>query len=361
MDESIWKPDSDFGQLHRPMIEDLTSEQLKPIVEQMAGSTVTAFDWAIDRPQEGKKGFYGYKLIPTFTWTRTDGSIGNQRCCLKQVKPLESIHYRYLERFQLPMCHMFGEIPLADGEEIVVLEYLEPIGHESLDESGQEWFLGVKATLNAVPVDDDYHAALDQIAAARAQEKKDGLSQGQFLERLFSLSQEGRLGADLASLCKNRNLADTQSFDRLADSIEDRMASLPLVLTNVELDVGIHPDTGERRCFDVHSTCLQPQFQDLRQALGRPDEVDDGWGPGWPDRQHWALTYTNAFNASATEQISVEDVLAGARIHWIHHALDPNWKNWFINRVLSGEEGCALNIYSVMRWLFDHIDGKYDD
>jgi hypothetical protein len=248
-----------------------------------------------------------------------------------------------------------------DGEEIVVLDYLNPIGHESLDQAGKEWFLGVKAALNATPISDDYLSDLNHLASQKEQQQPSKLSQEDFMRRLFSLADEGRLIPELTSLLAGRQIADSERLEALRLETLSRARKLRSVLTNIELDVGIHPETGERKCFDVHSTCLEPQFKDLRQALGKPQGVNDGWGEGWSDPESWATIYATAYNQASSDHLTPDDVLAGARDHWLLHALEPDWKNWFVDRGLAGEEGAAQNIVSIMQWLFDHIDGLHDN
>jgi hypothetical protein len=349
LDESNWKPQDHFGQQHRPPLEELDDCQLRPVVEAMAGGPVARFSWQIDLPQQGKKGFYGYKLIPLFSYTTPTGEPGSCRCCLKQISPIESIHYAYLSSYGIPLCTVYGYIPLARNTEIIFLEYLDRIGKEFLDGKAREWFLQVKAQINAVPVDDGYRQQLIALANERPRQEQ-AVDRAAYYDRLFSLAESGRLGADFFDLCGERQ-ATIPRLLHLADDVEARVREMPLALCNAELDVGHRPGSDVRRCFDLHSTCLSPRFADLRHIIGLPDRVHDGWGDAWLPRERWARIYVEAFNKDSCASITIEDVLRESRVLWLQHALHPGWSHWWLDRALAGEDGARDDLFSVLSYL----------
>lgn len=356
LDERVWRPESNFGKCYRPMIEQISDEQLRPIVAAMAGRAVKDFSWHVDRGQEGKKGFYGYKLIPLFHWETASGETGSCRCCLKQVSPPESIHYTYLREFGLPLCRLYGSIPLAEDEEIVFLEYLERVGHEGLDSDGREWLLQVKARLNAVPVRPAYREQLDALAdrARRGREGQASPSLAQYLDRLFTLAGAGILGPDFARLARTHGATIPEVISFALD-IHRQVEAMPMALSNKEIDVGYLPGTNERRCLDWHSTHLAPRYLDLRQSIGCPPSVSDGWGDAWEPQEQYARVYAEAFNELSEEKIGAEEVMRGAHLLWVDHALDPDWSNWFLDRAVSGEEGIRDNLLAVMTWVLAEV------
>jgi len=331
------------------MLEELGEHQLRPIVESMAGEPVEEFSWQLDMRQLGAKGFYGYKLVPLFSYATSTGKAGGCRCCLKQVSPPESLHYAYLHRHGIPLCQVYGAIPLADDTEIIALEYLDRIGTRSFDDDGREWLLRVKAQINAVPIDARYREQLDELEKAR-EKKERPPSRQSYYDRLFDLAESGELGQEFQALCRGRRGA-IQSLLDLAGEVEPQVAEIPLALCDQELDAGYRPGTDERRCFDLHGTRLLPRFADLRQIVGLPDGVRDGWGDAWHPRERWVSAYVDAYNSISEPPIREEDVVNGARILWMQHALDPGWSNWFVDRALSGEDGIRDCLLSVMAYL----------
>ena len=191
---------------------------------------------------------------------------------------------------------------MTDDTEIIALEYLDRIGSESFDNEGREWLLQVKAQINAAPIDAVYLKQLEKLAKAREQAGQSP-SRRSYYDRLFGLAESSALGHEFRELCRGRRDA-IQSLLNLAEEVESRIEEIPLALCDQELDVGYRPGTNERRCFDLHSTRLLPRYADLRQIVGLPDGVRDGWGDAWRPRERWVRAYVEAFNAISESPIS---------------------------------------------------------
>jgi hypothetical protein len=242
---------------------------------------------------------------------------------------------------------------LADDAEVIAIEYLDRIGHESLDDQGREWFLQVKAQINAVSIDDEYLKQLDRLAQVR-KTGEGSPSRRAYLARLFEAAASGALGRRFQDLCRGGRDA-IEPLLQLADEIDARVSEMPLVLCNPELDVGYRPGTDRRVCFDLHSTRLLPMYSDVRQIVGLPKGVQDGWGDAWYPRARWARAYVEAFNAVSPFQIHEDQVVDGARLLWMQHALAPGWSSWFLDRALGGEHGIRDCLLSVMTYLLEVV------
>jgi hypothetical protein len=146
----------------------LTREQLRPIVEEIAGEPVASFDISIEHEVAVEHyGGRGDKVVPTFTYETRSGRVGRATVFVKRhcnPGPNEALHYEWLTKHSAPIPRIYGVISGPDVHDIIFIEYIDPfVGDEEsfLRDSDQfPRFLCTTARFNAIEPCAQYAAEL---------------------------------------------------------------------------------------------------------------------------------------------------------------------------------------------------------
>jgi hypothetical protein len=256
----------------------LTNEQLWPIVEDVAGETVSSFEVVMDQTQPIPHAAGKEVMTPTFTYATEAGGAGRttvfaKRCLYRPNGPSELQQYRFLTAHQAPIPRMYGVVVDCDERDVLFIEHVdksqEALSHHSMERRRE--FFGLMARFHAITPSPEYQAWLEQAYWALPQELQKAES---LLERTWKSARAGELGRSLQEFCSSRD-SGLRQLKSLARHVVDRCLSMPQGLIHTDIlsteNVGrLH--SGELVVLDVEWVRMGPRYYDAGKWLGRPPE-----------------------------------------------------------------------------------------
>ena len=315
---------------------ELSRATLLNLLEATVGESVT--DFVIDEfhTVKGHVGYSADKLIPAFTYTTASGRGGRETLFVKRFRwagPAEAHHYEHLQPLGAPIPRMLGHFVVGDNREILVLQYLEPLGalhpfHDFVaDEGAFLEFLSVIARFNAVEPSAEYAAALPT---------RGGVGDlGEISETVVDIWRQaarGELGGPLKKFCGGLPRRPEQ-IDRLTSRLGDPISAMPLALCHNDFfpdSVARDRETGELRVIDLESVALAPRFNDVARWLWMPEDI---YPHGW-NKRSLAEYYVAKHVQWGGEPVSPATVVSATKKLWLAQTLSMLW--WIRNRAMDG-------------------------
>jgi len=319
----------------------LTRSQLQPIVDNIAGKPVGAFDVSIEHELGGRYGYWGEKAIPTFTYTTRSGRAGNETLFVKWLQEpgaREPLHYEWLARHDAPIPRLYGTLTVGDRGPMLFLEYVDEIIHndEFLKGAAQfRQFLALAARFNAIPPSEEYAVWLQDDDFGRGL-----MSAVPVLDAIWDLAGKGRLGDGLAAFCSGSDDKLTR-LQTLARRLIEPVSAMETGLCHTDFypeNTGWRRETGELLLFDLELVARAPRFFDVARWLGAPDDLR----PLPLPREELAQHYLNEYARCGGRPASLGQFVEETRILWM--AGDITMLGWRLQRALDGRVDGAKDI-----------------
>ncbi|UCC68710.1 MAG: phosphotransferase [Armatimonadota bacterium] len=326
----------------------LTKEQLRPVVEEIAGEPVQSFDISVEHRVAGPYGVTAEKVIPTFAYTTRSGRTGRMTLFAKRPYQMlpghgEEHHYRYLAEQGAPIPNMYGALADDQQREILFLEYLdvvtepEPCTRFLNDLEQFPKFVSLVAHFNAIRPSGEYAARLRRDIPQRPgppgwdwrQRMEDVCA---YLDRIWEHGAEGDLGTALKHLCAGSE----ESLGRLRDlamGLVEPVSEMETGFTHNDCYphcTGYRRETGELLIFDLEHVGFEPRFFDIAPWLGAPDHVQSRCVP----REELAQYYLEEYARCGGGSVSLDQFLEGTHILWLTYTF--MMLGWYVNQALQG-------------------------
>lgn len=308
----------------------LTTTELWPVVESVAGEAVESFSVAVhEQLPAALQGGDGEYVIPTISYTCSAGRTGTETIFVKRqqrvdLEDRESPHYEYLSRYGAPIPKFHGHQEDSEGRQITFLERLvwfEGNEAEFLAQPDRlRKFLAASARFKAVPISDDYADRLGQWDLERTLIPDTWLPA---IDSIWAAALRGELGPELERLC-------TEKEDRvpllreLASTTLADIQSLPQGLNHCDHrlgNAGWRRGTGEMVFYDL-GVFLGPRFDDVTNYLGGDGVIRyyssrDHYLPRCISREEAALHFLGEFERAGGGKIPLGDLLAETHTLWL--------------------------------------------
>lgn len=318
----------------------LTREQLRPIVEGIAGAPVESFDVSIDHEVQGPYGAGAEKLVPTFGYVTKGGGRGEAVVFAKRfyeelTGPREAHHYLYLAHVGAAIPGMYGALRDDQDREILLLEYVDVVTEtrESFIADAQQFpsFLSVLAHFNAIQPSSEY-AALLRSGMAMWQEPWEArvADAPALLHRIWESAEAGELGAALQRTCSSASGA-LAPLCRLAAQLLELVSHMEVGLVHNDLSlehVGRRRQTGELLLFDLEDIGLTPRFYDVAGWLGAPDRIETRCAPREELAEHYLAAYARRGGIAPPLTAFLEEI----RALWL--VSEFSWLQWYLHEAL---------------------------
>jgi hypothetical protein len=372
---------NDSNPRKEPSVFELTTRQLKPVVEQVAGEPITSFAVSIEHQVRGPYGVRGEKLLPTFTYRTRSGRAEQTMVFAKRQYEFyeghsEAYHYTHLHEHGAPVPRMYACLRDSERREILFLEYLdvvtepEPSPQFINDPDKFFQFLDATACVNAITPSDAYAGQIRRDMAHRP--GPPGLSLAERLthvpsdlDRIWKHARNDKLGDALAGWCEGPD----DNLNRL------KAAALSLSLPVARMKQGLcindlypvhtgwRQDTGELLIFDLEMTGFEARFFDVAEWIGAPDEVLPRCRP----RAELARYYMDQYVRHGGQPAPLDEFLAECHLLWMASTFTNLW--WYMNEAINGpmdptkEDSDQLRaqnsaeLHRQLRALLNHIEG----
>ncbi|MDH4179105.1 MAG: phosphotransferase [Armatimonadota bacterium] len=304
----------------------LTREQLRPIVENVAGERVCSFDIAIEYTVEGHYGYQADKVIPTFAYMNASGRSAKATVFAKRFHepgPREAHHYTHLAQHDAPVARMYGALTGQDGRETIFIEFLGGAGgllpfDRFLDDTDSFVpFLELAARFNAIQPSQEYRPLLYIQTADDLHRRFANAAEA--LERIWECAEQGDLGGDLSDLCAEAR-GHLPRLQRLAADLVAPVSQMEVGLVHGDF----YPDqalrregTGEFVLVDLEFVGLRARFTDVGRWIGASDEVRQRCLPQAELAEH----YLDAYRRSGGSVVALDDFLEETRLLALADAL----------------------------------------
>lgn len=254
----------------------LTKEQLRPIVEEIAGGAVVSFEISLEHEPPEPYGAAAEKVIPTFHYATPTGRAGRATVFVKRYNrpgPVEAQHYRFLLEHEAPIPRLYGVLVDAQGQETLFIEYLNA-GRTARSAAyrgeGLLGFVALQARFQAIEPSERLASWIGQNGIGMG----DRLAGAEpALEQIWEHSRNGELGEDLQDFCSSSGRPLSQ-IRRLVRHVVGWCNDMPQALIHSDFSIentGLR-ETGERLVMDLGSLCIGPRFFDVAGILGVPSE-----------------------------------------------------------------------------------------
>jgi hypothetical protein len=298
----------------------LTPEQLRPMVENVAGERVRSFDVSIEHEVAVQHyGGRGDKVVPTFTYETRSGRVGRAAVFVKRhcnPGPNEALHYEWLTKHSAPIPRIYGALSGPDVHDIIFIEYIDPFvgDEESFLRDPEQFprFLCATARFNAIEPCAQYAAELPCKLQYLGSDEWPGL-----LERVWGHAARGELGGDLLRLC---SAGVRKQVVGLMDGLPASLADMATGLSHWDHrpnNIGWRRQTGEMVIFDLEDTMMAPRFEDVADWLGAPD----GAQPRCRPREELAEHYLRERERYGGGPVRLEEFVGEVALLWRAHVL----------------------------------------
>jgi len=323
----------------------LTPEQLRPIVEEIAGEAVASFEARIDHEVQGPYGAGAEKLVPTFSYVTRGGGRGEAIAFAKRfyeelTGPREAHHYLHLAQRGAAIPRMYGALRDDQDRETLFLEYVDVVTEtrESFIADAQQFpsFLSVLAHFNAIQPSSEYAALLRSGMAMWHEPWEARVADAPAsLHRIWERANAGELGEALQRTCSSASGALDQLCG-LAEQLLESVSHMEVGLVHNDLSlehVGRRRQTGELLLFDLEDIGLTPRFYDVAGWLGAPDPIETRCAPREELAQHYLAAFARRGGTAPPLTAFLDEIralwLAGefSWLQWyLHEALDEPWE-----------------------------------
>jgi hypothetical protein len=247
---------------------------------------VRDFGLAIEHAVCGERGYAGDKVVAAFTYTAASGRIGKTAVFVKRFREpgtQEAFHHAHLVPPAAPVAHQHGHLIDPEGREISFLEYLRYLTDPArlfpcfddffMDADRLLPFLDLGARFNAIHPSEEYRAELH--VQTTDQVRRWLWNAAEALGRVWECAAQGRLGGDLADLCRDTG-GRLPRLQQLAADLVAPVSELPTGLVHGDF----YPEhalwreqTDEFVLVDLEGVALRPRFMDVARWVGAPDDV----------------------------------------------------------------------------------------
>jgi len=314
----------------RTPIFGLTTTELWPVVESVAGEPVESFSIAVhEELPAALQGGDGEYAIPTIDYTCASGRTRSETVFVKRqqrvdVKDRESPHYEYLSGYGAPIPRFHGHHEDPDGRQILFLERLDWFeGNEAeylAEPEHLREFLAASARLKAVPVSDDYADCLHRWNLDRTLAPDTWLPA---IDGIWSAALSGDLGPELKRLCTQEE-DQVPRLRELAHTTLADIKNLPYGLNHGDHrlgNAGWRRDTGEMVFYDL-GVGLHPRFDDVTNYLGgdaliRYYSSRDPYLPRCISREEAALHFLDESERAGGGKIPLTQLLEETHTLWL--------------------------------------------
>jgi len=341
----------------------LSRQQLRPVVERIAGEPLAAFGVRVEPQEWLHYGVRGDKAVVVFDWTARSGWTGSSRAFVKkqgdpvqvggrpvEPRPVEAEHYRWLARHGAPIPRLYGALTVADPDEreILFVEHLagvvtegEPWAGLQSDADRFHRYLAAVARFSAIqpsghdasPLPRPHRHFRHQMAGW---ERK--------LDALWRDAQDGRLGDELRQACAD---GGREQLRRLGARLRGAIGGMAQGLS-----AGDHEpfqsgwrESGEAVLFDLELVGFAPRFYDIAVTLGAPDDYCPRCRPGRELAEHYLAEYAR-FGGS---RVPVEQLLAETRALWL--AWTIGWIGYWHRPARDGRPDARRLLHRKLRCL----------
>jgi hypothetical protein len=318
----------------------LTKQQLRPIVEEIAGEPVASFEVRIEHEVQGPYGAGAEKLVPTFSYVTRGGGRGEAVVFAKRfyeelTGPREAHHYLHLAQRGAAIPRMYGALRDDQDREILLLEYVDVITttRERFVGDDQQFpsFLTVLAHLNAIQPSSEYTALLHGGMAMWHEPWEARVADAPaLLHRIWERANAGELGEPLQCTCSSASGALAQLCG-LAEQLLESVSHMEVGLVHNDLSlehVGRRRQTGELLLFDLEDVGLTPRFYDVAGWLGAPDQIESRCAPRDELAQHYLAAYARRGGIAPPLTAFLDEI----RALWL--VSEFSWLQWYLHEAL---------------------------
>ncbi len=310
-----------------------TKDQLSPIVDSVAGTSVQDFTIRLDHSRAGLNGICGEYLVPTIL-CRTEGGDSYEFTLFvrrrKDTQPgrRQAPHYSVLSEHGVPVPRLYGVLEDSQGREVLFLELLDEVTvsddtfYQDTDAFVQ--FLAIAARLNAVKPTTDYAAEIGRAMAGRGGYTRNWNTwlpwSIHVLDRIEEYAGRSLLDEQLGRFCLSRR-AEIRTLKRIALELIRVIPRLPVGLVHGDFHPG---NTGWRRkprelaVFDFEDMMFDTRFYDVAVVLGGPEPGN----PGRARQTDLAEAYLNVYSQSGRSAPSLDDFLREISVVWFARKLN---------------------------------------
>lgn len=313
----------------------LTKSQLQPVVDNIAGETVTSFDIGIEHQVKGHYGYGAEKVIPTFSYTTKSGGKGKVTIFIKHFhapERTEAHHYVYLNRQQAPIPKMYGALTDSDQREIIFLEYLKPIDdlhpfHQFFSDLDRfQKFLAVAARFNAIKLLGKYATQLPRRDIGQ------WLMESR-LDSIWKHACKGELGDTIKQICSS-SVDKLPRLEMLASKLIEPIKRMDIGLNHNDFypdSTGWRRDTNELLILDLETVGFAPRFYDVARWLGIPDDIQPRCCP----RRELAQYYLKQYKYWGDSYVSIHQFIEEISILCMAQTFNMLW--FRLRRALDGK------------------------
>ena len=266
----------------------LTREQLRPIVENVAGERVCSFDIAISRTLPAEQwGGACEPAIVEFTFGSRVGSPGVATVFAKRYHnpgPREALHYAWLSRAGAPVPRFYGSILGPEDREVIFLECIDAPNKDAQiygDEKSCLEFLKSLARFNATRVPEAALSILPRpdwalrLGSTGTWDDHRGYwPTGRVLEEIREHEEAVQCDDRLGLFCRGAR-AHLQEIAAGAAKLAGPISRMTRGLVHDDFRPA---QTGWRRSprevviYDLEFVGIGPRFHDAATVLGEPEE-----------------------------------------------------------------------------------------